>query len=488
MDLSKLSNEQLEIANKVAAEAEKQGINPGFALSMAMAESGFDPKALSPKGAIGVMQLMPNTAKGLNVDPNNIDENIAGGIKLIKQLVGNRNIGNDPQKVLMGYNAGPGTKFFKTGNLEDLPTETLNHIVKVSDNFGGQLPSVLSRQSAQDQSVAPEQAAAQPGAEVQPTDDGQRIEPQGTADIPGAADANKPFLGIVGGGAGLGVASTLETTKKVAPLLPNILNRVIPGNTVNPNLPQSRMSLQRYLNSQIAPNLRLPLSSLEHEITALQKVTTPNAPVTKIRTMSEVQMALDAIKEVEAKTVAKPMVRQVPGRPGVFENTGMFTSSTTPGRPGVDLTQYEVRGNPGPLRQAVQRELTTAGEVARAVAPSLGRVVMGGLGGAGAVMSGYDAYELGEKIKRDREKGIEYEKTLGLTPDEWRLFSKSMATAGGGLSMLPFGVTQIGGLALSAPEIGMSIYDWMKNRNDNPPAQNAPVPANTVNNGTVMPQ
>jgi hypothetical protein len=488
MDLSKLSTEQLEIAKKVAAEAERQGVNPGFVLSMAMAESSFDPKALSPKGAIGVMQLMPDTAKGLKVDPNNIDENIAGGIKLIKQLVSNRNIGNDPQKVLMGYNAGPGTKFFTTGNIEDLPTETLNHIVKVSNNFGGQLPPVLSVQPERESGAAPEAVAASPGAEVRPTDDGQRLEAQGTSDIPGAIADNKPFLGIVGGVTGLGTAASLETTKKVAPLLPNIMNAMMPGREVNPNLPQSRLSLQRYLNSQIAPNLRLPLRDLEREITALQRVTTPNAPGTKIRTMSEVQMALDAIKEVEAKTVTKPMVRQVPGRPGVFENTGMFTSSTTPGRPGVDLSAYETRGNPGPLRQAVQRELTTAGEVGRAVAPSVARVVTGGLGGAGALMSGYDAYELKKKIDEDKRRGINQETTLGMTPDEWRLLSKSSATLGGGLSMLPFGVTQIGGLALSAPEIGMSIYDWLKNR-DNTSAQSpAPAPASPLNDGRVVPQ
>jgi hypothetical protein len=141
MDLSKLTDDQLEIAKKVAAEAEKQGLNPGFVLPMVMAESGFNPKAVSKAGALGVMQLMPNTAKTLDVDPNDVDQNIQGGIKFLKKLIENKNIGNDPNKVLMGYNAGPNTKFFETGKLEDLPDETLNHIVKVSNFYGGNLPT-----------------------------------------------------------------------------------------------------------------------------------------------------------------------------------------------------------------------------------------------------------------------------------------------------------------------------------------------------------
>lgn len=287
---------------------------------------------------------------------------------------------------------------------------------------------------------------------VAATDDGARVEPGNISDVPGGSSDIKPALGVVGGGAGLGAATAIETTKKVAPLVPNIINALTPGREVNPNLPQSRMSLQRYLNSQIAPNLKLPLSELE-------KVSGAG----KIRTMSEVQNALRAIQAVEEKKVAKPMVRMVPGRPGVFEETGQVRTSTTPGKPGVDLSKYEMKPT-GPVRQAVGRELATVGEVGRAVAPSVGKIALGGLGGASALMSGYDAYELAKKIEEDKKKGIKHETYMGLTPDEWRLASKSAATAGGGLSMMPFGITQIGGLALSAPELAWSLADWYRNR------------------------
>ena len=281
-------------------------------------------------------------------------------------------------------------------------------------------------------------------AEAAATDEGERLPSTNIQDIPGGSEGIKPALGVVGGTAGLGTAAGLETTKKVAPLLPNILNTVA-GREVNINQPVSRMSLQRYLNSQIAPNLRLPLSELE-------KVSGAG----KIRTMSEVQNALKAIQAVEEQRTAKPMVRMVPGRPGVFEHTGRFTTSVTPGTPGVDLTRYEVAPR-GPVRQALAREASTAGEVGRAVAPSLGRIAAGGLGGAGAAMSGYDAYELYRKIQKDIAEGKEPSKA-----DYARLLTKSMATAGGGLSMLPFGATQIGGLVLSAPELAWSGYEGLR--------------------------
>jgi len=58
IDWSKLSQEQLDIAEKVVLEAQKQGVDENLALSMANIESGFKASAKSPKGAIGVMQLM----------------------------------------------------------------------------------------------------------------------------------------------------------------------------------------------------------------------------------------------------------------------------------------------------------------------------------------------------------------------------------------------------------------------------------------------
>jgi hypothetical protein len=145
MDLKKLklSDEQILNAEKVILAAEKYGINPDFVLPMVMGESRFDHNAKSKAGAIGLMQLMPDTAKSLNVDPTDIDQNIDGGMRLLKELMSNPKIGNDPYKVIIGYNASTETrnKFMKSGDVNELPEETVLHLDNVMTQFGGDLPT-----------------------------------------------------------------------------------------------------------------------------------------------------------------------------------------------------------------------------------------------------------------------------------------------------------------------------------------------------------
>jgi hypothetical protein len=143
MDFSKLNDEQLEIVGKVIKAAEARGINPDFVLPMVRAESGFDPRAKSPKNAFGVMQLMPATAESLKVDPKDVDQNIEGGFRLLQELMSNPKIGTDPAKIIAAYNANPTIKFIETGNVADLPDETLNHLSRIADYAGGTIPSPL---------------------------------------------------------------------------------------------------------------------------------------------------------------------------------------------------------------------------------------------------------------------------------------------------------------------------------------------------------
>jgi len=259
---------------------------------------------------------------------------------------------------------------------------------------------------------------------------------------PSAEETIRQGLGLIGGTAGLQSAATLEAGKKLAPLLPGVL-KTLAGQAADVNSPMTRMSLQRYLNSQIAPNLKLPLTELERV-----------AGGQKIRTMSEVQNALNAIQAVEERKVAKPLVKMVPGRPGVFEETGKVTTSTTPGRPGVDLSKYEMK--PGsPLANAVRREMSTVGEVAKTVAPSVGRIGVGALGGLTAGTQGFDAYQMAKALAKKNPDEIS-------AGDTARLTAKAVAALGGGLSVLPFGVTQAAGLALQVPQAGIDVYDWYK--------------------------
>ena len=85
------------------------GLPPQIVRSVARAESGFHVDAVSPKGAIGLMQLMPGTAAALNADPYDPVQNVEAGARYLRDLL--LKYENDPHQVtkaLAAYNAGPG--------------------------------------------------------------------------------------------------------------------------------------------------------------------------------------------------------------------------------------------------------------------------------------------------------------------------------------------------------------------------------------------
>jgi len=91
----------------IRAAAQRSDGPPAFGTlmqSVAKVESGFNPKAVSPKGAIGVMQLMPDTAKRLGADPTDLEQNIDAGAKLLRELL--QKYDGDVVKALAAYNAG----------------------------------------------------------------------------------------------------------------------------------------------------------------------------------------------------------------------------------------------------------------------------------------------------------------------------------------------------------------------------------------------
>jgi soluble lytic murein transglycosylase-like protein len=112
----------------VIKEAKRIGLDPSIAVHALYKETGGmkDPEsARSKSGAIGVMQLMPKTAKEIGVDPYNPQENIRGGVGYLKKMYDKY---QDPQLTVMAYNAGPGRvdRALKSPKgIESLPHETL---------------------------------------------------------------------------------------------------------------------------------------------------------------------------------------------------------------------------------------------------------------------------------------------------------------------------------------------------------------------------
>jgi soluble lytic murein transglycosylase-like protein len=115
----------------ISAAAARSGLPGKFVQSVAKAESGFDPKAVSPKGAIGVMQLMPDTARALGADPNDPEQNIDAGTRLLRELL--LKYDGDVAKALAAYNAGEGA----VDRYQGIPpySETQHYVNKVVRDY-----------------------------------------------------------------------------------------------------------------------------------------------------------------------------------------------------------------------------------------------------------------------------------------------------------------------------------------------------------------
>jgi soluble lytic murein transglycosylase-like protein len=97
-----------QIDNEIRRAARKYDLPAGLIRSVIRHESNFDPQAKSHAGALGLMQLMPATAREMGVgDPLDIEQNIDGGSRYLKKMLDQ--FDGDLRKALAAYNAGPGT-------------------------------------------------------------------------------------------------------------------------------------------------------------------------------------------------------------------------------------------------------------------------------------------------------------------------------------------------------------------------------------------
>lgn len=122
-----------QLAPALAAIAEEEGVDPRLVAEVIRQESGGNPYAVSPKGAQGLMQLMPETAEGLGVtDPFNPIENVRGGVRYLKGLLSKYPL----HLALAAYNSGEGAVEQYGGKIPPFP-ETQNYVTSIMGKLGG---------------------------------------------------------------------------------------------------------------------------------------------------------------------------------------------------------------------------------------------------------------------------------------------------------------------------------------------------------------
>lgn len=138
--------------------AEHEGVDPRFIHAVIQQESKYDPKALSPAGARGLMQLMPDTAKRFGCrDLDNESCNVAAGTKYLAWLL--KRFNGDVKLALAGYNAGEGAVDKFQGTVPPYP-ETVGYVNSIVSDYRRTYHPVVSPQEARavfhlDGSVAP---------------------------------------------------------------------------------------------------------------------------------------------------------------------------------------------------------------------------------------------------------------------------------------------------------------------------------------------
>jgi soluble lytic murein transglycosylase-like protein len=126
-----VSSEAIDRAIEEAAA--RHNVDPTLVKALIKVESNFNPGAVSRKGAMGLMQLMPSTARSLNVtNPFDPQQNVDAGVRHLKGLL--ENFGGDVKLTLAAYNAGQGA-VMRSGGIPPY-LETRNYVRRITDLYG----------------------------------------------------------------------------------------------------------------------------------------------------------------------------------------------------------------------------------------------------------------------------------------------------------------------------------------------------------------
>jgi len=176
-----------DIPGLLDAASARYGMDPRLGRAVARTESGFRAGAISPKGAIGPMQLMPGTARDLGVNPRDPRQNIDGGMRHLRDLIDK--YGGDTEKALAAYNAGEGA-VQRFGGVPPYP-ETQAYVKKILGQLSSQ--RALAPSSSFARPTAGQQASQQ--ALLRTTPEDMPLTPVGPNGMPQQAIPGMPDLG-----------------------------------------------------------------------------------------------------------------------------------------------------------------------------------------------------------------------------------------------------------------------------------------------------
>lgn len=127
----------------IERHAQAYGVSADLVRAVIQVESAYNPRARSPKGAMGLMQLMPGTAAELGVrNAYNPDENIRGGVAYLRSLLDRYD--GDETLALAAYNAGP-TAVERHGNAVPPYKETRQYVTRIQNRLSGPAPPPSGR-------------------------------------------------------------------------------------------------------------------------------------------------------------------------------------------------------------------------------------------------------------------------------------------------------------------------------------------------------
>jgi soluble lytic murein transglycosylase-like protein len=126
--VSNSAQSQNAVRQHIQVAATRFGVDRNLVDAVAWQESRYNPRAISTAGAVGVMQLMPDTARQLGVrNPHDLEQNVIGGTAYLRQQL--ERFGNNVPLALAAYNAGPGA-VIKYGSIPPY-RETQNYVRQI---------------------------------------------------------------------------------------------------------------------------------------------------------------------------------------------------------------------------------------------------------------------------------------------------------------------------------------------------------------------